>query len=115
MREGIIVATAGLALCVCGGSGGSGNGSALDQTLTGDWSGTTTLTLSGLAPYTYQSTVSISMSGSTANINRAYFDYHSGSVVLNRDNTLHIDGSGLSYGCGGTVGRSALVMFDGSK
>lgn len=68
MRRRIVEVAAGLALCACGGSGGGGNGSGLDQALAGDWSGTRTVTLAGLVPRVDSVTVTIQVSGSTANI-----------------------------------------------
>lgn len=64
MRTAIIL---GAMLVACGGSQENG-GAKIDPALAGTWNGTTTVTIAGLQPSSFASSVTISVAGSTATV-----------------------------------------------
>jgi len=78
-----------------------------------DGSGSFPLEGSGASAHWMDRNITCSL-GRFANCSHgAYFDYHSGHLSLGSNNTLHLEGSGISAGC--EVGGLATVTFDGSK
>src|SRR5258707_6700409 len=99
--KGLLVAlTAGIAFWSCGGSGGSSSG--LNPAFTGAWSGTTTATIQGFAPYSYHSGINIAVSGSTGNITQVCTD-GSGSISF--------QGSGSSAQWSGPATCPPVALF----
>ncbi len=68
-----------LALAACGGS--DTPAVSLNPAFAGTWDGTTTVTIPGAAPITYQGQLVISLSGATASVSRVCLD-GSGSLTM---------------------------------
>jgi len=81
MRTRLLALAMGTTLAACGGSdSGGGGGSSLNPAFGGTWTGVTTVTVTGLSPFTFPSTLGIAVSGSTATINNVCPD-GSGTIV----------------------------------